>query len=110
MNREKSSRTARRTIYIVCFAWAIVSAVMGFQPNSTYATRPLADRIPTVSPTVGDLAVYAAAMSAGEADLPSLRRAEILCRIRVIVSEQLGIPIGEVREASRFNEDLKVDQ
>jgi hypothetical protein len=77
---------------------------------AVYATRPFADGIPTETATVGALAVYAAAMSARESDLASLHRAEILCKVRVIVAEQLGIQIEEIREASRFIEDLHVDQ
>ncbi len=68
-------------------------------------TRPLAVRLPCS--TVGELAMFAGTAPQARA-WPS--RAEVVCKLRAITAEQLGLPIESVQETSRFVEDLKLDQ
>lgn len=48
--------------------------------------------------------------SMNTSDLPDAAptRGEVLYKIRVITSEQLGIPIEQISEDSRFTEDLRI--
>lgn len=41
--------------------------------------------------------------------MPALTREEVLGRIRSYLTDELGIETGEIREDSRFKEDLEAD-
>ena len=72
-------------------------------------TQPMARRIPGRSPTLGDLVLHATTTSVKDGDSNALSRGEILYKIRLIVSEQMGIPMERIKAESRFVEDLHVD-
>jgi acyl carrier protein len=75
------------------------------------AARPLAREVPFVCPTVGDLVISGSPLGGGTGDAPGcLPRSEISRRVRMMVAEQLVLPPEEVREESRFVEDLRLDR
>ncbi|MDY7108261.1 MAG: hypothetical protein SYC29_06450 [Planctomycetota bacterium] len=75
------------------------------------ATRPFAQRVPVECPTAGDLAFRMSPRYGDGADAPGrLPRSEISRRVRMIVAEQLALPVEGVREASRFVDDLQLDR
>ena len=74
---------------------------------ASLATKPLAVFVPGSCRTISDLVMYSTSMNKSEiTDLPSRR--EILHRIRVLTSEQLGIAIDKIGEDSNFSEDLGI--
>lgn len=74
---------------------------------ASLATKPLAVFVPGNCRTISDLVMYSTSMNKSEiTDLPSRR--EILHRIRLISSEQLGIPIEKITEDSNFSQDLGI--
>ena len=53
--------------------------------------------------------MYTTSMKSSDLTDATPTRREILYKIRVITSEQLGIPMEQIREDSRFTEDLHID-
>ena len=76
---------------------------------ASLATRPLAVFVPGSAQTISDLVMYATSMKASDLTDAAPTRREILYKIRVITSEQLGIPMEQIREDSRFTEDLHIN-
>ncbi|MEE8156010.1 MAG: hypothetical protein V3T53_13740 [Phycisphaerales bacterium] len=75
---------------------------------ASLATRPLAVFVPDSAQTISDLVMYTTSMKTSDLTDAVPTRREILYKIRVITSEQLGIPIERISEDSRFTEDLHI--
>ena len=75
---------------------------------ASLATRPLAAFVPGSAQTISDLVMYTTSMNTSDLTDAVPTRREILYKIRVITSEQLGIPIEQISEDSRFTEDLHI--
>lgn len=73
------------------------------------ATRPLAVFVPDRVQTISDVVMHTTSMKASDLTDAIPTRREILYKIKVITSEQLGIPIEKITEDSRFTEDLHMD-
>lgn len=74
---------------------------------ASLVTKPLAVFVPGNCRTISDLVMYCTSMNKSEiTDAPSRR--DILYKIKVITSEQLGIPIDKIAEDSNFSEDLGI--
>jgi len=75
------------------------------------AVARLAQGVPGLCPTVGHLAINVSPPEGKRAGPPGrLPRSEISRRVAMTVAEQIGLPLEEVQEDSRFNEDLWLDQ
>ena len=91
--------------------WMMLLAVGPLAVLAWLATRPIAQAVPASSPTVGDLAVSISPAYGEAAGPPSrLPRSEISRRVAMTVAEKIGLPLEQVQEHSRFNEDLRLDQ
>lgn len=75
---------------------------------ASLATRPLAVFVPGSAQTISDLVMYTTSMNTSDLTDATPTRSEVLYKIRVITSEQLGIPIEQISEDSRFTEDLHI--
>ena len=73
------------------------------------ATRPLAVVVPGRVQTISDVVMHTTSMKSSDLTDAVPTRREILYKIRVITSEQLGIPIEQISEDSRFTEDLHIN-
>jgi len=73
------------------------------------ATRPLAVFVPGSAQTISDVVMHTTSMKSSDLTDAVPTRREILYKIRVITSEQLGIPIEQISEDSRFTEDLHIN-
>ena len=73
------------------------------------ATRPLAVFVPGSAQTISDLVMYTTSMKSSDLTDAAPTRREILYKIRVITSEQLGIPFEQISADSRFTEDLHIN-
>lgn len=76
---------------------------------ASLATRPWAVFVPGSAQTISDLVMYTTSMKTSDLTDAAPTRREILYKIRVITSEQLGIPMEQIREDSRFTEDLHIN-
>ena len=75
---------------------------------ASFVTEPLAVNVPGSAPTISDAVMFTTSMKTSDITDAAPTRREILYRIRVITSEQLGIPIDQISVDSRFTEDLHI--
>jgi acyl carrier protein len=89
---------------------ASILALVKFGALAHTVTRPLAVHVQCVDGTLRDIVVRMTPMNRA-ADNASgfLTEKEITHRVRLLISEQLGIPIGEVTATARFVDDLGMD-
>lgn len=88
----------------------LVISAATFLVLALWLSRPFAMQVPTTCGTMRRLALYAAVRSdEDDREHVGLRKTEIAQKVRVIVSEQLAVPIEELSDDASFVRDLGCD-
>lgn len=88
--------------------WGLLAiSAVTFLFLACWLSRPFAMHVPTMCSTMRNLALYAAVRSDGDdRERVGLRETEIAQKVRVIISEQLAVPIERLSDNTHFVHDL----